>query len=239
VTAWPGRNEFVRRLTTNVLVVLAFAQIGNWPWFVIIAIGALAVLVYSRFPREPRPKDALCYDVASSQTIPDWMGFILSGFFIGLPIWGARAEPVWGPIHPSAVMVWPMALFSTAFWLVGAVYAPHWITIEPKGLRIHSAFADRRIAFSDIQRVRPYKRNLPQWLLAMAPVFAAAGKFSLAGALMLSRPRRGMTLELADGRRVAIASDGFADGYREIREVLAVHGVRGIRRRRPKTKSHN
>ena len=234
--AWPGRNEFLRRLITNVLVVLAFAQIGDWPWLAIIATWALAVFVYVRFPSLPRPEGTLCYDAASSQTIPDWMGFILSGFFIGLPIWGARAEPLWGPIHPSAMMVWPMAVFSTAFWLVGAVYAPHWIKIEPKGLRIHSFFADRSIAFSDIQRVRSYKRNLPQWLLALAPVFAAAGKFSLAGALMLSRPRRGMTLELTDGKHVAIASDGFADGYHEIREVLASHGVRGIRRRKSRAK---
>ena len=224
---------------TNVLVVLAFAQIGDWPWIAILATGALAILVYVRFPREPRPENALSYDVAASQTVPDWMGFILSGLFIALPIWGARAEPVWGAIHPSAFVVWPMAVFSTAFWLIGAVYAPHWIRIEAKGLRIHSAFANRSIAYSDIRRVRPYKRNLPQWLLALAPVFAAAGQFSLAGALMLSRPRRGMTLELTDGRRIAIASDGFAEGYQQIREVLADHGVQGIRRRRTRTKKDN
>jgi hypothetical protein len=132
---------------------------------------------------------------------------------------------MFGAIHPSAVLTWPLALISIAFWLIGAVYAPYWIVIERDGLLVRSAFAERRMPFSDIRRVRPYRKTFPRWLVALSPFLIARGNYGTAGALMLARPRRGIVIEGKNGDRIAIASDSFEKPMEKIKSALAARGI--------------
>jgi len=225
MVGWPGMSEFIRRVIVALLVGLGFAMAGAWPWTAVAALAVLAIATYVFFPRPKPPPGALRYDTGPSQTGPDWLGFVLSGLFFAIPVWAARAEPFFGAIHPSAVLTWPLALLSVAFWLIGAVYAAYWIVIDESGLVVRSAFAERRAAFGDIRRVTPYRKSLPRWLVALSPLLVARGQFGAAGALMMARPRRGIVIERDNGESIAIASDSFDKPMKEILAALAAHGI--------------
>ncbi|WP_229738033.1 hypothetical protein [Sinisalibacter lacisalsi] len=218
-------SEFLRRLVVAMIVGLAFAMAGAWSWAVVAGLGVLAITIYRYFPRETPPPNALRYDAGPSQTGPDWLGFVLSGLFFAIPIWAARAEPAFGAIHPAALLTWPLALLSVAFWMIGAVYAPYWIVIERDGLRVRSAFTERVVPFADVLRVYPYRRAIPRWLTALAPMLAGSGNFGTAGALMLARPRKGIVIEHRGGQHIAIASDSFEKPMEQIMAALKANGL--------------
>lgn len=225
MVGWPGMWEVFRRVIVALIVGFALAMAGAWQWAVVAALAALAIATYIYFPRPKPPPGALRYDTGPSQTGPDWLGFALSGLFFAIPVWAARAEPFFGAIHPSAVLTWPLALLSIAFWLIGAVYAAYWIVIDEAGLLVHSAFAERRVAFAHIRRVSPYRKSLPRWLVALSPMLVARGHFGAAGALMVARPRRGIVIEHDGGDSIAIASDSFDKPMKKIMAALAAHGI--------------
>jgi hypothetical protein len=225
MVGWPGMSELSRRAIVALIVGLGFAMAGAWPWTAVVGLAILAVVIYIVFPRPKPPPGALRYSTGPSQTGPDWLGFVLSGLFFAIPVWAARSEPFFGAIHPSALLTWPLALLSIAFWLIGAVYAAYWIVIEADGLRVRAAFTDRRVAFRDIRRVTPYRKSLPRWLMALSPLLVGRGQYGAAGALMLARPRRGIVIEAADGGRIAIASDSFETQMKKIMAALAAQEI--------------
>ncbi|MDF0599362.1 hypothetical protein P1J78_01325 [Psychromarinibacter sp. C21-152] len=220
-----GISEFARRLATALLTICAFAAAGRASWPVVALLQAAAVAAYALIPHRPRPPGAFTYDRMTSQVVPDWLGFVLSALFAAIPVWAARAEPGWGAVHPSAALLWPMAALCSAFWLIGAVYAAWWLRIDDHGLTVHSARAERRVVFADIRAATRGQKALPRWMIALAPALVGAGRFGAAGALLLARPRNGLTLHLADGTRLTIAEDALGAGLRALHKALASHGI--------------
>lgn len=208
------------------LLVIGLSRIGYGNYIYAALLIAAAIAVYRYLPSIHAPKNALRYDKGASQTGPDWIGFVLCSLFLVVPVWAALSEPVWGTIHPMSVVLWPMAIACSAFWIIGAIYSSYWILIIKDGLVISSAFSERTIPFSAIEKAKRYRRDLPSWLYLLAPFMVAKGQYSGAGALLLARDRTGMELVLTDGRTVGIASSGYDDEILEILQVLDSHGVK-------------
>lgn len=221
-----GRREFFRRISVLVLLVFGLSQIGYGKYFYTALLIAAAITLYRYLPTVPKPKNALVYDKGASQTGPDWIGFVLTSLFFVAPIWAAISEPVWGTIHPMSVVLWPMAIACSTFWIIGALYSSYWVLLKPNGLIISSAFSERTIPFDTIRKVKRYRRGLPSWLYLFAPFMIARGHYGGAGALLLARDRTGMELILKDGRNAGIASSGFDDEILEIIQALDRHGVK-------------
>lgn len=222
---WPGFSELLRRICVALLVAGAFAGAGGWPWPVVVASALCAVAVYIWFPRPHPPEDALRYETAPSQTVPDWMGFILSGVFFALPIWAVRADPGMGPVHPAAALTWPLALIFSAFWMIGASYAAWWLVLGRDGLTVHSFRAERTVPYAAVRAVSPYRKDLPRWIRALTPLLIFSGNYGAAGAVTLARPARGVVLELAGGDALKIQTDNFKQGARALDKALAAHGL--------------
>lgn len=221
-----GRREFFRRFSVMIIMVMAFVQTLQGQFLPAVALFVAAILFYVYLPTVAAPKHALRYDAGKSQIGPDWLGFMLSGLAIAFPISAAIDEPLWGTIHPSAVMLWPMALILCSFWVTGALHAAYWILIEPKALVISSAFSRREVPYSTIKSVRRYRRGLPKLISFMVPVMLASGQASGAGAVMLARDRTGMELVLKDKRRISIADGGYDEEIIEILQALDRHKVK-------------
>jgi len=203
-----------------IILVTSFVQALQGQFLPAFALLVASILIYVYLPAVAAPRQALRYDAGKSQIGPDWLGFILSGLAIAFPISAAIDEPRWGTIHPSAVVLWPMALILCSFWIIGALHAAYWILIEPKALVISSAVSRREVPFSTIKSVRRYRRGLPRWISFMAPLMLVNGQASGAGAVMLARDRTGMELVLKDKRRISIADSGYDEEIIEILQSL-------------------
>ncbi len=209
-----------------IILVMAFVQTLQGDYLLALVLLVASVLIYVYLPAVAAPMQALRYDAGKSQIGPDWLGFILSGLSIAFPIWAAIDEPGWGTIHPSAVMLWPMALILCSFWVIGALHAAYWIIIEPEVLVISSAFSRREVPFSTVKSVRRYRRGLPKWISFLVPLMIASGKTTAAGSVLLARDRTGMELELKDKRRISIADSGYDEEIIEILKALDRHNVK-------------
>lgn len=224
MTRW-GQREFLRRIIVMALLIAGLTMIGHGRYIAGAAIIALSVLVYFALPPVEIPEGALRYAAGKTQVAPDWIGFVLTSVFVTVPIWAAISEPNWGPIHPSSVVLWPMALVVSSFWIIGALYASYWILVGRNGLVISSAFRQREVAFDAVKSVRRYRRGLPKWLVLFAPLMISKGQYGGAGALLLARDRTGMELVLKDGRRIPIADSGYDAEIIQILRPLAQRGV--------------
>ena len=191
-------------------------------------IGALAV--YLAIPRAARPASALTYDLLPAVFGPDLVGFLLTGVFFALPFWARMGEPyLWGDfgvlVHPSALLVWPLALIAVAILWFSAQYASFWLVIEDGGLRIGRLGTVRIVAFSSIVEVRPMRRGLPKWFRWLTPLLIAAGKFGVAGAVLLARDTTGITLVLDDRSEISIPQEAFEKHMRRVLSALRKNGV--------------
>ncbi|PLW75340.1 hypothetical protein [Cohaesibacter celericrescens] len=221
-----GRTEFFRRVSVLGLLILGLIQIGYDHYLYAILWIGVAICLYRYLPVVPAPQIALRYDKGASQTGPDWIGFVLSSFFVVAPIWAAIAEPNWGTIHPMSVVLWPMAVACSAFWIIGALYSSYWIVIRPDELVISSAFSCHAIPYKAMNKVKRYRRGVPSWLYLLAPFMMASGQYAGAGALLLARDRTGMEILLKDGRHVSIAGAGYDEEIIKILQVLDSKGVK-------------
>ncbi len=208
------------------VLIVALTMIGydRYVLGALLFAGSLAIYIY--LPAVRVPAGALQYDAGQSQVAPDWIGFILSSLFFAWPIWATISEPRWGAIHPSSVVLWPMALICSSFWIIGALHASYWILIKPDKLVISSAFSRRDVPFDTIKAVRRYRRGLPKWLYLLAPFMISKGQYGGAGALLLARDRTGMELVLKDGRKLSIADSGYDEEIVEILRSLDRNGVK-------------
>ena len=191
-------------------------------------IGALAV--YLAIPRAVRPASALTYDLLPAVYGPDLVGFLLTGVFFALPFWARMGEPyLWADfgvlVHPSALLVWPLALIAVAILWFSAQYASFWLVIEDGGLRIGRLGTVRIVAFSSIVEVRPMRRGLPKWFRWLTPLLVAAGKFGAAGAVLLARDTTGITLVLDDRSEISIPQEAFEKHMRRVLSSLRKKGV--------------
>ena len=207
------------------LAVLPVA--GMWMLSVFL-IAALAV--YLAIPRAARPASALTYDPVPAVYGPDAVGFLLTSVFFALPFWARMGEPyLWGDfgvlVHPSALLVWPLALIAAAILWFSAQYASFWLVIEDEGLRIGRLGAVRIVPFSSIAEVKPMRRGLPKWVRWLTPALVVAGKFGAAGAVLLARDTTGIALVLDDGTEISIPQEAFEKHARRVISVLRKKGV--------------
>lgn len=220
-----GRREFFRRLLVMGVLTVGLVTFGYTTYFIGIGFIAGSIALYIYLPAVPIPKDALVYDTVGSQTVPDWLGFILSSLFFAGPVWAALSEPNWGTIHPSSMLLWPMALLSTSLWIIGALHASYWILITPKKLVVSSAFSKQEISFNSVQKARPYRRGLPGWLYFLMPLMVLKGQFGGAGSLLLAQDRTGIELIMKDGKSNYISDSGYGEEIMFILQTLDQHGV--------------
>lgn len=225
MTSWAGSPEFFRRLIAAILVLVALAMIGRWPWALSVATGIAAIAVYIYYPRPSPPENALTYERFPSQIGPDWMGFLFGGALLALPVWGQLLDPELGVVHPSAVIAWPIGLAFNSFWVIGYLYASYWIVPGSEGLHIRDARDQRDVPFSQIVRLTPYEKRLPVWIRLLTPLLILSGRYGAAGAILMSRARSGITLHLRDGSSVAIAADSYEHAIRKIIRALKAHGI--------------
>jgi hypothetical protein len=138
-----GRTEFFRRISVLGLLIFGLTQIGYGGYLYAAFLIIAAIAVYRFLPKVPAPNNAFRYNSGVSQVGPDWIGFVLTSLFVVAPLWAAISEPIWGTIHPMSVLLWPMAVACSAFWVIGALYSSYWIVIQPKTLVISSAFSQK------------------------------------------------------------------------------------------------
>ena len=207
------------------LAVLPVAGMWTSSAFLIAALA-----VYLAIPRAARPVSALTYDPVPAVYGPDAVGFLLTSVFFALPFWARIGESyLWDDfgllVHPSALLVWPLALIAVAILWFSAQYASFWLVIEDGDLRISRFGSVRVVPFSSIAEVRPMRRGLPKWFCWLTPVLIAAGKFGAAGALVLARDSTGFTLALDDGTEISISQEAFEKHARRVLSVLRKKGV--------------
>lgn len=221
-----GRREFSRRMAVMWLLVTGLIQLGHDDYFLATALLAGSVAVYIYIPAVPAPVKAMMYDTGSSQAGPDWIGFVLSSLAFAFPVWAAISESHWGAIHPSAVLLWPMGLITSSFWIIGALYASYWIEIKRRKLVISSAFSMHQVPFKEIRRVKTYRRGLPKWLYLLTPLMIMKGQYGGAGSVLLARKRTGIELELKSGKSVSVSDSAYHEEIILILEALERNGVK-------------
>lgn len=165
--------------------------------------------------------DALRYDRWAAVIVPDWLGMLAAGLLLALPLWANDADA----LHPSAWLLWPMALLLLALPVIAARRDAFALRVAPDALELRALARRRRLPFDAIARITPWRRDLPGWLRRLAPLGLALGQPGATGAVMLARPSTGLALHLTDGRRVVIPCDGFAAGRRAILRAARDHGV--------------
>lgn len=223
-----GRRAVPLALLTSALVLAAH---GRWP--LAAMAGATAIAVYAILPRETPPAGALVFDRMPAVIGPDILGFLLGAFFLGLPLAAAAFEgDPFGTIHPSAILAWPMAVFSLAILAIASVHAAYWVVIEGDGLHVADFKGERRVPFADIVSVEPYRRGLPRFIRWLTPLLIASGRYTQAGAVLLARDTTGMRLVVgaaqdANNRKdsIVVTEEGFEQPFRRIVAALKKHGV--------------
>ncbi|PTV93388.1 hypothetical protein C8J27_1173 [Rhodobacter aestuarii] len=199
-----------------VLAVLLGAMIGAgvWPLPVALAGGAAAIALYA-LTRDRHP--ATFHYARSAAVIgPDWLGFVWVAALAALPLWAQEGE---AGLHPSAVLLWPMAAAGLAFPFIGWSAESFGLSLSDGQITLRHRLWHRRFAQAEIVSVSPWRSDLPRWMRALAPLLAPASP-GTAGALMLARARQGLRVELRGGERLVIETDALIPGAKALREVL-------------------
>lgn len=222
--------EILRRIVPLASLVLLYVALalGDYLWAGIAT--AAAILSYILPPRVKPPEGAYSYERIPAVIGPDILGFFLTSFFIGLPLvaraiegghWGDLVEE----IHPSAVLVWPMALISVIILVIAYRNANFWLKIEEDGLRVRRSSGERFAAYSAIRQVDLHRRGLPRWIKALTPFLILSGKYGAAGSIMLARDETGIRLDMRDGTSITIAADALEKAFPKILAALKAHRV--------------
>lgn len=209
-------------LTGLVSGLLVSARIGTAEG---AALVVAAILAYAVLPRPSVPVGALRRARASSVVIPDWLGLTLGSLLLVLPVWAADSLPGDGLLHPMAWLVWPMAVLFLSLPLIGWWSETFFVVIDADRLVVGTGFRRRDIAWTQIEEVHAWRRDLLRWVRGLVPLLAATGHFAQAGSILLARESRGLLLVLRDGTRVTIPCDGFEVGVRTLIKALAVRGL--------------
>ena len=225
-----GSMELTRRFFCLTLFTLGLVALGYWGDITAVMLFAGALLIYVALPRPKPPLSAFTYEKIPAVYGPDMLGLMMTSVFIALPFWAALSEEyMWQdsviPLHPSALLSWPLALISASILVVSASYASFWLDIKQDGLHLYSLRQDRFISFSNISRVVPFRRGLPRWIRWLTPLFILSGRYTAAGAVILARDTTGFSMCLTDGSTIHIDVSAFEKPAKKILQTLRKKGV--------------
>ncbi len=223
-------TEYLRRALTLLLLTLGLIAFGKWGQAVAWPLIGAGLLFYIFLPRETPPDKALVYERMPAVVGPDIIGFLLSSVLIALPFWAGMGNDayLWEDfplVHPSAILSWPIALISLYILVIAVRFGCFWLVIEPDGLRISTVRGQRQVSFGQVESVRPFRKGLPRWMKALAPLLAMSGKYTAAGAIMLARDASGISLRLKDGSSVDINVDAFEQAAKRVIKTLRKQGI--------------
>ena len=229
-------RELWRRGLTLALVSTAMALPAVWAlswtgWA--LGAGALfaAIAVYVGLPAAPRPSNAMSYQRIPAIVAPDILVFLMAGVFIALPFWARMGEPeLWSDfgllIHPAALITWPLAMIVVVILYFSARSASFWMVIGTDGLRVRSMWFDRELPFARIAHVEAYRWGLPAWVRLLAPLMAATGRYSAAGAVLLARDSHGLSIVMRDGTKTNIDADALEHVLKKAIAAMKRNGIR-------------
>lgn len=214
-----GLTEHARRFVVMALLVAGGSLIGTPLAAAVALCAALAVYL---LPAVRLPPGARTFSRMTAVIMPDVVGFLLTGFLILLPIWMAREDPGrWGLAHPAVWLTGPVAAISALILVHSANKAAYHLLIDATGMTVVSAWSTRRVEFSDVIGVEPYRRGLPRWMVGLQPLLVSLGAFTAAGSLRLARDTTGIRVHVAGQRPILIEREGFERPFADIRKVLA------------------
>lgn len=225
-----GSVELTRRFFCLALFTLGLVAFGYWGAITAVMLFAGALLTYVALPRPKPPPSALTYEKIPAVYGPDMIGLMMTSVFIALPFWVALSEEyMWQdsvmPLHPSALLSWPLALISASILVIAASYASFWLDIEQDGLHLYSLRQDRFISYSNITRVVPFRRDLLRWVRWLTPLLVLSGRYTAAGAVLLARDTTGFSMCLTDGSTINIDVSAFEKPAKIILNALRKKGV--------------
>lgn len=186
-------------------------------------MGFLAVLAYAL--GRGRARGDFHYSTAQAIVVPDWLGFVLAGVFLAIPVWASADGWAAGRVHPSAWLLWPMALVGGALLWVGWRSECFALSLSGQEMDLARGWHQHRLRLEEIATVRPWRRDLPGWMRALVPFLVLAGRPGPAGAILLARERQGIALVLRDGSELVIETDGLVPPESALVSALAAAGV--------------
>ena len=212
-----GISQILRRAVAAACFSAALLAAGQGAGGRAALLAALGFAAYALWPRVPVPPGAETMAQGPAVIGPDLLAFGLFALFFVLPLWiGGQ-----GGIHGSALMIWALLPAPLALLAVGAAGACLRVTIGAEGLTVAGLRRVERAAWDGIAGWRRWRRGLPRWMRALAPVLPPTA----AGAVLLARDSTGVELCLADGRRLRLPREGFERGEARLLRALRDHGV--------------
>ncbi|GAA0310059.1 hypothetical protein [Rhodovulum strictum] len=209
-----GAIQLLRRGLAAGLVIAGACALGAVPLVLALAglLGGLCVYLF--WPWQPPRGDIHRMARGAAVAGPDLLGLALAAFFVALPVWLGRAED--GGLHVSAWLVWPMAAGGAALMAIGWRNGCYGLRILPDGFEFHGPRGIRIVPRAAVLAQRPWRRGLPGWMRALAPILPPTA----AGAILLARDSTGLTLELDGGARLNVPAEGFEPGLRALQRAL-------------------
>lgn len=221
-----GIHLAVQRVLTLAVLFAACVALSRGPWPVAAGLLLLAAGVYVFYPVPSPPGDAFLYDRGPAVVGPDVLSFLFVPPLAAIPVW---ADPGWpqagGALHPSAVFVWPLAAVFLAFTVIGWHHASFTLRITAAGFEVDTGRRHVFLPFSKVTGVAPWRRGLPRWMRALAPLALLIGRPGAAGALVMARDSTGIALTRRDAPEFVISSDAFERGTRAVLDACAAHGI--------------
>jgi hypothetical protein len=223
-------REILRRMLVLFLSTLSLIAIAWWSWMAAAALLVAAIAVYGILPRIEAPAGAMTFERIPAVYGPDFLGFFMTSVFIALPFWARAGDgELWagmGPfVHPSALLVWPLAAISSSILYFSARYAAFWARIDKEGITVHTLWDHKFIRFDSIECVGPYRQGLPKFMRWLTPFLILGGRYGAAGAILLARDSTGVSLQIRNGNSVVLLSDAFEH---HLKKILAAFRTRGV-----------
>jgi hypothetical protein len=191
-------------------------------WLFLLA----AVAVYILLPRRKPGDDEQSYSRAGAVVVPDWLGFIMSAFFlsIGMLVINNNCSSLDGGWGWFAAVIALMSLFCLLLPGIANYYATWHLRILERGLAITRWGTERLVAWDSILSTAPY-RGKAHWVIGLLLIFAARGPgMAGQGLLVMSNQEQGIELQLANGRKVRIMANAFP-GFEAVTDALRARGL--------------
>lgn len=218
-----GFHMAAQRVVSLLLGVGFVGTLGGVPVAISAVLLGLVIVAYALWPVSAAEDGAIRYTPIKAVIIPDVLGTLLIAFFFGLPFVAGRSEGmIW---HPSVAVMWPMGMIFLSIPVIAWRRAVFALTLGPDRIKVDTGMRRRVFRFDQIEAVVPWQQDLVKGLRGLAPFLVSIGQPGAAGALLVSRPSRGIMLKLRDGTVFAIPGDGLERG---IARVLAVCGAQGV-----------
>jgi len=206
-------------------VARPFRPLAVWP----LLLGAA---LYLFLPRKKHPAGTIVYPRWSAVILPDILSFLMTGFFLGLPM--VLAVHIF---NSSSILDFRegSAWFTLMFWLMGLIFASilYWsakyasfaLQILPGEMHLETLGKQLRISFADIASAGFEDYRTPRWLRTILFIAGLANWRMMGQALLLSsRTDWGMELTLRNGETVTFLCSNIP-GADRIFKALRLHKV--------------